>query len=202
MNVLLRYMILQIIGLLLLTCVLSCRGQQTVMSNYAGKNWMAFAGDDSKSRYSTLRQVNKENVKKLHLVWTYRSGDSSQARGTIVQCNPLVVEGTMYGTTPGLKLVALNGATGNRLWQWDPFAQAVIKELGTKESINIQPGLGYWVNRGVVWWQKGNDTRIYYSCGPYLFALQAATGKIVTAFGNEGKVDIRQGLGRNVKGMQ
>ena len=134
-------------GLCLIPCtaVLSCSGQISVASNYAGKNWTAFAGDDSKSRYSTLNQVNKENVKNLHLVWIYRSGDSSQAQGTIVQCNPLVIEGIVYGTTPGLKLVALDGATGKLKWQWNPFQQEVIKELPSKEGMNIQPGVSYWL---------------------------------------------------------
>ena len=201
MKFLLCKMIVKAVCLSLLALSLSCSGQPSVQSNYAGKNWTAFAGDDSKSRYSTLSQVNKENVKSLRLAWTYRSGDSSQVRGTTVQCNPLVVDGTVYGTTPGLKLVALDGANGNLLWQWDPFQQAVIKNLATKEGINIQPGGGSWVNRGVVWWQNGKDKRIYYSCGPYLFALQAATSKLINSFGDGGILDTRQGLGRDVNGM-
>lgn len=185
-----------------LIMIFSCNsGRLPVTSNYAGKNWTTFAGDDSKSRYSTLTQVNKGNVKSLRLAWIYRSGDSSQANRTIIQCNPLVVKGAMYGTTPGLKLVALDGATGNLLWQWDPLQQAVIKELAINEGIKIQPGLGYWVNRGIVWWQKGKDKRIFYSCGPYLFALHAETGKLVTSFGNAGNIDMRHGLGRDIKGM-
>lgn len=185
----------------LLMVLLSCSGQRKMAKPYAGKNWTAFAGDDSKSRYSTLSQVNKQNAKDLRLQWTYRSGDFSQERGTPIQCNPVVVDGIMYGTTPGLKLVALDGTSGKEAWRFDPLSLPVMQDLRSKEGINIVPGTNYWVNRGVTWWQNGNDKRIYYSCGPYLFALHAATGTLIKGFGDGGKIDLRQGLGRDVKGL-
>ena len=135
----------------LLMVLLSCSGQRKMAKPYAGKNWTAFAGDDSKSRYSTLSQVNKQNAKDLRLQWTYRSGDFSQERGTPIQCNPVVVDGIMYGTTPGLKLVALDGTSGKEAWRFDPFTLPLMQDLRSKEGINIVPGTNYWVNRGVTW---------------------------------------------------
>jgi quinoprotein glucose dehydrogenase len=168
---------------------------------YAGKNWMAFSGDDSKSRYSELKEINKQNVKKLQLEWTYRSGDFSNELKTTLECNPLVVDGIVYGTTPGLKLVALDGTNGKEVWRFEPLKLPVMQELRAKEGINIIPGTNYWVNRGVVWWQNGSDKRIYYSCGPYLFAVNAGDGTLVKSFGEDGKIDLRQGLNRDVKGL-
>ncbi|MBC7826534.1 MAG: pyrroloquinoline quinone-dependent dehydrogenase [Chitinophagaceae bacterium] len=197
-----RYLLVKAVNLfLLLIVVLSCAGQQNIATGYAGKNWAAFAGDDSKSRYSTLTGINKQNVKELRPVWSYRSGDFSEDTKTSMQCNPLVMDGIVYGTTAALKLVALDGATGKEIWRFDPLSLPVIQELRVQEGIKIVPGVGYWVNRGVLWWQKGSDRRVYHSCGPYLFALNAATGTFVTSFGNGGMIDMRQGLGRDVKGL-
>jgi quinoprotein glucose dehydrogenase len=197
-----RFLLAKSICFILLFVVqISCSGQQKMTGSYAGKNWTAFAGDNSKSRYSELKEINKQNVKKLQLAWTYRSGDFSDSLKTTLECNPIVVDGVVYGTTPGLKLVALNATTGKELWRFEPLQLPLMQELRTKEGINIVPGTNYWVNRGVILWQKDNDKRIYYSCGPYLFAVNASDGTLIKSFGDSGKIDLRQGLNRDVKGL-
>jgi quinoprotein glucose dehydrogenase len=179
----------------------SCRTQQNAATSYAGKNWQQVSGDNTKSRYSTLNQINKQNVSRLQPVWTYRSGDHNPELKTTMQCNPVVVDGVIYATTPGLHLIALNAITGKEIWRFNPLPTEVKEKLRTEEKINIVPGTQYWVNRGVIYWQNKSDKRIYYSAGPWLFAVHAATGKLITSFGDGGKIDLRQGLGRNVKGM-
>lgn len=193
-NVLLIAFALQI---MLHACIISRKS--TV--NYAGENWSSYAGDNTKSRYSTLSEVNRQNVGKLKQAWIYRSGDFSEELKTTNECNPVVVNGVMYASTPELKLVALNAATGKELWRFDPLTKEVLQELRTKENIDIKPGTGYWINRGIVYWEKGGDKRVYFSAGIYLFAINATNGNRIVSFGEKGKIDLRQGLDRDVKGM-
>lgn len=181
--------------------LLSCHGSRRTVSFYSAENWTEYAGDNTKSRYSTLSQVNKENVSQLKVSWTYRTGDYNPDLKTTLQCNPIIIDGILYGTTPMLKLVALNATTGKENWRFDPLPPEVIAEMRTKENITIVPGTNYWVNRGVKYWANGSDKRIYYTAGIYLFALNAANGGLITSFGKGGKIDLRQGLNRDVKGL-
>lgn len=187
--------------LLFFLLLLICINSRATAQVYAGKNWNAYAGDNTKSRYSTLSQINTQNVGQLKLAWTYRSGDLSANTKTTNECNPVIVDGVLYASTPTLQLVALDAATGKERWRFNPLTPQVLEEFRTKEKIIINPGTGYWINRGVIYWQRGNDKRIYYSAGIYLFALNAVTGQLILSFGNNGKIDLRQGLNRDVKGM-
>ncbi|HZR16616.1 MAG TPA: PQQ-binding-like beta-propeller repeat protein [Verrucomicrobiae bacterium] len=150
----------------------------------ADNNWSSYLGDSSRSHYSQLRQITPGNVRKLEVAWTFHSGDARADNFSQIQCNPLVIDGVLYGTTPQLKLVALNATNGNELWRFDPFA-------GSKES-------GSGVNRGVVYWSEGTDRRILFSADHYLYCVDAGTGKAIESFGNGGQVDIKEGLGRDV----
>lgn len=178
-----------------------CSGQHRIEASYSGKNWNDYAGDNTKSRYSTLKQINRDNVKELKVNWTYRSGDFSQELKTTIECNPLIVDGIVYASTPTLKLVAVEGSSGKEIWRFDPLPPDVLQQLKTTEKVDIVPGTGYWVNRGLKYWEKGGDKRLYYSAGIFLFAVDATSGKLISSFGDNGKIDLRQGLNRDVKGM-
>src|SRR5690242_19132350 len=106
-----------VIGFLLLTDIASA----------ADNDWASYLGDSSRSHYSTLRQITKSNVRHLDLAWTYHSGDARSDNFSQIQCNPLIVDGVLYGSTPQLKLVALSATNGSVLWQFDPF-------VGSKEG--------------------------------------------------------------------
>lgn len=148
-------------------------------------DWPVAQGDSGRRLWSPLRQITPANVDQLRVAWTYHSGDASPENRSQIQCNPLVVGGVVYGTTPGLKLVALEGATGRELWRFDPFAE------GTGTS-----SLG--VNRGVVFWQGagGAEARILFTAGFFLYAVDPASGRRIEGFGKGGRVDIREGLDR------
>lgn len=152
----------------------------------ADENWSAYLGDKSSSQYSTLRQITRRNVVDLKVAWTYQTGDAGER--TQIQCNPLIIDGVLYGTTPALKLFALNAATGEAIWTFDPFAG--MKGAGA---------LG--VNRGLVYWSEGGDKRILFAADHFLHAIDAATGKPVAGFGDQGRVDLKEGLGRDVGGL-
>jgi len=149
-------------------------------------DWPMHGGDAEGSHYSRLNQINTKNVPKLELVWTYHTRDKRNDNRSQIQCNPIIIEGILYGTSPQLKVFALNAATGQNLWTFDPFAAGADKGA-------------FGVNRGVVYWRNGSDQRILFTAGQSLFALDAKTGKLMPEFGNKGAVDLREGLGRDVK---
>ncbi|HEY9486728.1 MAG TPA: pyrroloquinoline quinone-dependent dehydrogenase, partial [Chryseosolibacter sp.] len=143
--------------------------------------WAVYRGDAASSAYSALDQVNKENVNQLQVAWTYHTGDAEKGNRSTIQCNPIIVNGMMYLTSPKLKLIALEPTTGKELWKFDPFEG--------KESSGV--------NRGVTYWENGKDKRVLFSAGSYLYALNADDGTLFTGFGDNGKVDLREGLGRD-----
>src|SRR5690242_20650624 len=89
---------------------------QTRKAEY--RNWSSYGGGLDNIRYSSLKQINKKNVKDLQVAWIFETDDAF--RDSEFQCNPLVIEGVLYATTPKVNVVALNAASGNLLWRFDP----------------------------------------------------------------------------------
>ena len=147
-------------------------------------DWPKYGGDSGGSRYSPLSQINLENVKNLGLAWEYDTGENKDTtqRGMDMQCQPIVVDGIMYGTTPRLKLFAIEAATGKELWKFDPFSDK-----------NKRPR--FHPMRGVVYWADEDDKRILYTVGPALYAINATSGAPIKDFGINGEVDLHEGLG-------
>ncbi len=152
-------------------------------------DWAAHGADAAHTQSSPLAQITPKNVASLKVAWTHHTGDARPGRSQI-QCNPVVVRGVLYATSPQLKVFALDAATGQQKWVFDPFT------AGADQS-----GLG--VNRGVVYWEDtgGRDARILVGAGFTLFALDAATGRPIEAFGTKGGVDLRAGLGDRAKAL-
>lgn len=144
-------------------------------------DWPVYGGNPGATKHSRLKQVNRTNVTQLEVAWTYRC-DDMQGRGSTIECNPLVIEGKMYLTTPGLKVLALNAATGAELWRFDPWG-------GTG---------GRGVNRGLAYWKEGDDERIFFASGSYIHAINARNGRLIQEFGVDGRVDLRDALDRDV----
>jgi quinoprotein glucose dehydrogenase len=156
----------------------------------ADVDWPTHGGDPGHRQYSTLAQIHRGNAKALRVAWTYGSGGASPEGRSQIQCNPIVVDGVLYATSPTMKVFALDAATGRELWTFDPFA------TGAGEKPHA---LG--VNRGVAYWSRGDDRRILFTAGQHLFELDARTGKLVTSFGANGSVSLLDGLGRDVTGL-
>ena len=140
-------------------------------------DWKTYQGDFGRNQYSSLTQVNKQNVNKLAPLWIYKTGDSLRNNSQI-QCNPIIINGVLYATTPNLKLIALNAATGKLIWEFDP-------------DLDFSPH----VNRGVSYWESKNDKRVLYTAGSLLFAINALTGTPVESFGASGVTSLKAGLG-------
>lgn len=149
-------------------------------------DWAYYLGDPGATHYAQLNQINRDNVHQLQVAWTYSSGDADTSNRSQIQCNPLIIDGILYGTSPLFKCFSLDAATGRELWTFDPF-------IGNYELF----GMG--VNRGLAYWTDGkNDQRIIYCAGAFLYALNAKTGQLVKTFGDNGKIDLHDGLGRDV----
>src|SRR5437899_12420927 len=88
------------------------------------REWPAYAGDSGGSKYSRLKQINRENVVRLKVAWTFHTGDRSDGSEyptrSAFEGTPLVIDGVMYVTTPFNRLVALDAETGKQLWGFDP----------------------------------------------------------------------------------
>lgn len=145
-------------------------------------DWRVYLGDSGRTHYSPLAQIDRDNVSELQLAWVYDSGEP----GASMYTSPLVVDGVFYGLSPQLVPFALDAATGEEIWR---------RELG----------LGSSPQRGLMWWEKGDDKRIYFASRRRLIALNAADGALVADFGDGGQLDMtpakngQQGAGTNYR---
>lgn len=150
----------------------------------AGKDWPVYLADHFSSHYSKLVEINRDNINRLELAWEYHTGDDVSGNHTQIQCNPIILDGILYGTSPSLKVFALNAATGKQIWEFDPDPE-------DKYAKNV--------NRGVSYWQNGGDKRILFTSGSDLFAINAETGEPVERFGKSGRISLKEGLGERAK---
>lgn len=133
-------------------------------------NWREHLGGADSSQYSALRQINKANVKQLQVVWSYPTGEGNYL------FNPIVIDGVMYVQAKNNSLVALDALTGKEIW-----AHAFTGPV-------VQRGINYWESK------DRSDRRLLTVNGGFLTAIDAKTGKTITSFGDNGRVDLRAGL--------
>ncbi len=139
-------------------------------------DWPVYLGGNDSGQYSKLSQITRENVAQLDVAWVYETKSKGQ-----IQCNPIIIDGVLYGSSPRLNIFALDAATGEKLWNFVPSGK----------------GRGS-VNRGVSYWESEGEKRILFSAMSTLYALDASSGKPIRSFGAKGRVDLKKGLGRNV----
>jgi quinoprotein glucose dehydrogenase len=144
-------------------------------------DWPVYGGSDDHTHYTTLGQISPANVKQLKVAWTYATHD--EFAGSEMQTNPVVVDGVLYGTTPKLRVFALDAASGRELWSFDP-------QNGAAPTSRIR-------HRGVV----VTGDRLLFNYRNRLYALDRHTGRPIRTFGDSGWVDLRAGLGRAVQGL-
>src|SRR6185437_15668787 len=160
------------------------------------RNWEVYGGTKDAMHYSSLTEVDTNNVSQLLVAWTYHTGDADTASHSQIQCNPIVIDGILYALTPKMKMFAVDAATGKQIWVFDPKTYIAV-DTNEQKRLSMQ-----FTNtgRGVTYWTDGkDDKRVFYTAGPYLICINAVTGNAVNTFGNNGRIDLHDGLGRDVK---
>ena len=159
--------------------------------------WPAYAGTYASARYSPLEQIDRTNAGKLHVAWRWKSPDmaikeANPSVGPTVanESTPLMVGGVLYTSTSLSQVAAIDAATGETKWVYDPK----IYENG----LGIPPNLG-WLHRGVAYWRNGDSERIVIlTAFAQMITLDAKTGKPVPEFGKDGRIDLVEGLRRPI----
>ncbi len=171
---------------LVIIFITGCSAPREKALTGAGRDWPVYMADHFNSHYSNLVEITRDNVDQLELAWQYNTGDDISDNHTQIQCNPIIIDGILYGTSPNLKVFALNAETGKRVWEFD-------SEPDDKYAKNV--------NRGVSYWHNGQDKRILFTSGSELFAVNAETGEPVVKFGKSGKVSLTEGLGERARDL-
>jgi len=139
--------------------------------------WAEYGGASDSSQFSALHEIDRSNVAKLQVAWTYPTGDHNK-----YFFNPLVAGNTVYVLAKNNSIVALDASTGKEIW---------THASGPEIKIITNRGINYWASK------DGSDRRLLYASNHFLRAIDAATGKTIPSFGNGGAVDLKQGLGRD-----
>ena len=144
-------------------------------------SWRAYGGAEDGAQYSSLKQVNRGNVMQLKPVWIASTGDEA-----IYAFNPLVIGDTLYALAEKDHILALDAATGKQKWSHSIHAKTQLL-----------------TNRGLTYWQSkdGSDARLIFAADNALQEIDARTGKSIDAFGKEGHIDLREGLGRDPESL-
>jgi quinoprotein glucose dehydrogenase len=147
------------------------------LSGQPYKSWSDYAGSADSAQYSELTQVDRSNVGRLEMAWSYPTGD-----GRRYSFAPLVVDHVAYVLAKNNSIVAVNATTGKEVWVHRPDSN--IRAI---------------TNRGINYWESKDraERRLFYAANQTLRAVDARTGKLIASFGDDGHVDLRKGLGRD-----
>jgi len=139
--------------------------------------WRAYGGASDSAQYSSLRQVNRTNVKQLEIAWSFPTGDDNK-----YAFNPVEVDGLLYVLARNNSLVALDATSGKVIW---------VHPALPDTKIITNRGINYWESK------DRSDRRLLFASNHYLRAVDARTGKTILSFGKDGAVDLKIGLGRD-----
>jgi quinoprotein glucose dehydrogenase len=174
----------------LLSALPSSMPAQTAKNSDA--TWAHYGKDLSGTRFSPATQITKSNVSQLKVAWTYRTGaldvQTDLVHKAAFETTPILVEGKLFLTTPYDHVIALNPATGEKIWEFDPH-------------VNLEQEYSEVTNRGVAAWLDSNAKsgqpcalRIFLgTLDARLISLDGATGKPCTTFGTNGEVNLAEG---------
>lgn len=136
-------------------------------------DWPVYGGSKAGERFSQLTQITPANVARLVEAWRVETGPGG------LQTSPIMIGRVLYVCAPDQSVLALDAATGKQIWRF------------SSGTVGFQPV------RGLTYWQEGNERRLFTSSSTFLYALDPSTGKPIASFGTNGRVDLREGLGRD-----
>jgi outer membrane protein assembly factor BamB len=157
--------------------LVAAQTETTATARY--NTWTVSHGDAGARRYSALTQINRRNVDQLRQAWIYHSKDGRAH----IQSNPIVVDGVLYGPTAGRAMVALDAATGRERWRFQ-LESVVTPRL---EDSPARRGLVYWPG------SSSHSSRLLFTSGNWIYALDPATGREIPEFGEKGRVELPTG---------
>ncbi|HJN95287.1 MAG: pyrroloquinoline quinone-dependent dehydrogenase [Gammaproteobacteria bacterium] len=176
----------------LLTVLSGCAEQSNEEQQVVGTgDWLHHGGDHSSAKYADLDQIDGSNFEQLQVAWRWQSADNRIPEELLYptgdyRATPLVVNGIMYTATNHSQVVALDPASGEELWVFDPESY----KLGPPNFSPIQ-------TRGIEYWTDGEVERIFIATlGKQLVSIDIHTGQPDPDFGDNGFVDLTQNLGR------
>ena len=147
-------------------------GERPAHHPVQGADWASYHASPGGDHFSPLAQITLNNVARLQPAWRIETGPGG------LQTTPLVIDGVMYALSPQQEVLAVDAATGAQLWK------------RSLPDSNLQPV------RGLSFWKGSGQPRLLVGAGAFLHALDPATGKSLAGFGKDGRVDLREGLGR------
>ena len=212
---------------LIAAALLPIAAAQSPRPSTATGEWPTYGGDLAGSKYSPLDQINARNFASLRVAWRMKSPDGflsltlpdgtewhAEAKAIFDELNridpkrwrdgqppfvqnykttPLMIGGTLYVNTPSSVGAAYDARSGAVKWIYNPKSY----ESGTT-TMSLR-----WNQRGVAYWKSADDERVYWGTGDgYLIAVDAKTGRPIAGFGNNGKVDLMEGLPRATRGQR
>ena len=155
------------------------------------QDWPSYAGAAGGGQYSSLSQINKDNVKELEQAWVYHSGDVSDgADGTAktpLEVNPILANDMLYICTPFNRVVALDPGTGSEIWSYNPE----LDKKNTYSKGSYCRGVSYWSDSKTLDQQGTCSKRVLSGIGDgRLIAIDGDTGKACSDFGNKGQINL------------
>lgn len=161
----------------------------------AQQDWRFYGSDAASSKYVPLSQINADNVSNLEVAWVWDTPDNAifarddRASAGEYKSTPIMIDGVLYVSTSLGQVAAIDAATGEQRWVFDTGSW----QRGRHPNFNNN-------HRGVSWWDDGGDGRILMAANDgLLWSLNARTGQPDASFGDEGVVDLKQGLGRDTR---
>jgi glucose dehydrogenase len=140
-------------------------------------SWNDAGGGTDSAQYSALREINRANVSKLEVAWTFPTGDAAR-----YYFEPVQAHGVVFVMSANHSISAVDAQTGEQMWQYKPEGRT---------TAIVDRGINYWESK------DGKDRRLIFARNQLLQELDAQTGKPITTFGTDGTIDLRQGLGRD-----
>lgn len=162
-------------------------------------DWTHYGSDLASTKYAPFDQIDHQNVGSLQQAWQWQSPDNAtvaanhaaenyRATPAAFKATPIAVNGVLYINSSFGRVSAIDGTSGEELWMFDTRGW----EAGRPAN------LGY-NSRGVGYWSDGSEERILvFSNDAYMWSLDAETGQLDPDFGEQGKVDLALGLGREI----